>query len=60
MKKTYTLIAFSIVLYSCNPVPEVVNDNYVIEAYLFSKEPVREVTIKTMVPLSDRSEEHHV
>lgn len=52
--KNFSIIAFiSLLFYSCNPVPEVVNDNYVIEAYLFSKEPVREVDIKTLIPLSE-------
>ena len=53
MKKYSTLTFISLLLFSCNPVPEVVNDNFVVEAYLFSKEPVREVFIKTLVPLSD-------
>jgi uncharacterized protein DUF4249 len=52
--KNINIIAFiSLLLFSCNPVPEVVNDNYVVEAYVFSKEPIREVTVKTLVPLSD-------
>jgi len=38
---------------SCTTVPEVELGNYVVEAYLFSGEPVREVTLKTLVPLSD-------
>ncbi len=41
------------ILAGCNLVPEAVNNNYVIEAYLFSKEPVREITIKSLVPLTD-------
>ena len=36
----------------CHPVPEVKNNNYVVEAYVFAGEPVREVTIKSLVPLS--------
>ncbi len=53
MKKINIITFISLLFFSCNPVPEVVNDNYVVEAYIFSKEPVREVVIKTLVPLSD-------
>lgn len=52
MQKIIT-IAFFLLVVACNPVPEVVNDNYVVEAYVFSKEPVREVVVKTLVPLSE-------
>ncbi len=41
------------ILLACDKVPEPVFDNFVVEAYLFTGEPVREVTIKTLVPLSD-------
>ena len=47
----YSLI--SITVFSCNPVPEPEANNYVVEAYLFAGEQVREVTIKTLVPLSE-------
>ena len=52
--KNITLISLiALFIFSCNPVPEVVNDNYVVEAYIFSKEPIREVVVKTLVPLSE-------
>ncbi len=53
MKKINLITFISLFIVSCNPVPEVVNDNYVVEAYIFSGESVREVVIKTLVPLSD-------
>ena len=51
--KNICILSFCSLLLACNPVPEATNDNFVIEAYLFSKEPIREVVIKTLVPLSD-------
>lgn len=53
MKKTILFSFIGLLFYSCNPVSEVVNDNYVVEAYIFSKEPVRDVVIKSLIPLSD-------
>ena len=53
MKKINIITFIALLLYSCNPVPEVVNDNYVVEGYIFSKEPIRDVVVKTLVPLSD-------
>ncbi len=53
MKNIFPLFVISALILACNPVPEAVNDNYVVEAYIFSKEPIREVVIKTLVPLSD-------
>ncbi len=52
--KNLVLFFLSIcVIVSCTSVPEVESGNYVVEAYLFSGEPVREITLKTLVPLSD-------
>jgi len=47
----YSLLSFT--AFACNPVPEPEANNYVVEAYLYADEPVREVTIKTLVPLSE-------
>ena len=53
MKKiiVYSLMSFAV--FACNPVPEPEANNYVVEAYVYSGEPVQEVTIKTLVPLSE-------
>jgi len=53
MKKINIVTFISIIISACNPVPETVNDNYVVEAYLYSKEPIRDVVVKSLVPLSD-------
>lgn len=53
MKKIILISFIALLFFSCNPVPEVVNDNYVVEAYVFSKEPIREVVVKTLIPLSE-------
>ena len=42
-----------IMVLSCDQVPEINSDNYVVEAYLFSGQPVRDVTIKTLISLDD-------
>jgi len=50
------IILYSLLLigvFACNPVPEPEANNYVVEAYLFAGEPIRDVTIKTLVPLSE-------
>jgi len=52
MKKIGVIGIIGFLSYGCNPVPEVVSDNYVIEAYLFAGEPARNISIKTLVPLS--------
>ena len=53
MKKLVLFFLSICVIVSCTSVPEVESGNYVVEAYLFSGEPVREITLKTLVPLSD-------
>ena len=53
MKKIHIIGLIGFLSYACSPVPEVVFDNYVVEAYVYSGEPVRNITIKTLVPLSE-------
>lgn len=53
MKKINAYIIIWALFVSCHPVPDPVNNNYVVEAYVFAGEPVREVTIKALVPLSE-------
>ncbi len=52
LNKTYILLFF-LALIGCHQVPEPSFDNFVVEAYLFTGEGVKEVTIKGLVPLSD-------
>jgi uncharacterized protein DUF4249 len=47
-------------LFGCNPIPEVASDNYVIEAYVFAGDPVREVTIKKLIPLDQPEGESEI
>jgi len=60
MKNLSFILIISIIAFGCNPVPDALNNNFVVEAYIFSKEPVREVIIKTLVPLSDPEGESEV
>jgi hypothetical protein len=60
MKHTVIIITSILLLLACEDVPKVASDNYVIEAYLFSGEEVKEVVIKTMVPLSDPEGESEI
>ncbi len=53
MKKTGLLCLLIYFFTKCTPVPEVASGNYVVEAYLFAGEPAREITLKTLVPLSE-------
>ena len=46
-------ILLPVLMLACNKVPEPTFDNYVVEAYLFTGERVKEVTVKTLVPLSE-------
>ncbi len=60
MKKFILYSLFITLAYSCNPVPEPELDNYVVEAYVFSGEPVREVTLKWLIPLSQPEGESEI
>lgn len=53
MKRICFAILTILLFYACNPVPDPVSDNFVVEAYVFAGEPVREVTVKKLVPLSE-------
>ena len=59
----YKTIIFSLIvslIYSCNPVPEVGPENYVVEAYLYSGEPVRDIKIKKLIPLTEPEGESEI
>ncbi len=60
MKNNYIIFALILLLGACNPVPEAEDNNFVVEGYIFSKEPIREITIKTLVALSDPEGESEV
>ena len=60
MKKIFIHIAFLLIAAACNPVPEPKANNYVVEAYVYSGEPVKEITIKTLVPLSEPEGESEI
>jgi Domain of unknown function (DUF4249) len=51
MKRITVVGLIFFLLDACNPVPEVASDNYVVQAYVFAGDPVREVTIKKLIPL---------
>lgn len=48
----YILLVLILIL-ACSPVPEPTSGNYVVEAYVYAGEPVRDITIKKLVPLSE-------
>jgi Domain of unknown function (DUF4249) len=49
----YFSLLLMYISYACSPVPEIEINNYVVEGYLFAGRPVREITIKTLIPLSN-------
>ena len=60
MYKTTILSLIVSLIYSCNPVPEVEQENYVVEAYLYSGEPVRDIKIKRLIPLTEPEGESEI
>ena len=53
MKKFILSILIVNLVFACNPVPEVGLENYVVEAYVFSGESVRDIKIKGLIPLDE-------
>ena len=47
-------------LFSCTEVPELKSENYVVEAYVFAGEPVRDITIKKLIPLDEPEGESEI
>ena len=60
MSKFSVLSLILSLLYSCNPVPEVGSENYVVEAYVFSGEPVTDIKIKKLIPLTEPEGESEI
>jgi hypothetical protein len=60
MKKIIIHMLLLWLISSCNPVPEPEANNYVVEAYVYSGEPVNEITIKSLVPLSEPEGESEI
>lgn len=59
-KAGYIIAVITLFILACNPVPEPASDNYVVEAYVYSGEPVRDVTIKNLIPLSEPEGESEI
>ena len=60
MNKIIILSLILPLLYSCNPVPEAESENYVVEAYVYSGEPVTEIKIKKLIPLTEPEGESEI
>ena len=60
MKKILFFLLILMAFQSCNPVPESISDNYVVEAYVYAGEPVRDIAIKELIPLEEPEGESDV
>ena len=60
MRRIGYVISSLLLFQACNPVPEPASDNYVVEAYVFAGEPVRDITIKELVPLDEPEGESEI
>ena len=60
MNKFIILSLILPLIYACNPVPETGSENYVVEAYLYSGEPVRDIKIKKLIPLTEPEGESEI
>jgi hypothetical protein len=60
MKKICSIILLVFFIYACDEVPDPTFTNFVVEAYVFTGEPVHDITIKSLVPLSEPEGESEV
>ena len=60
MNKIIILSLILSLLYSCNPVPEAESENYVVEAYVYSGEQVKDIKIKKLIPLTQPEGESEI
>lgn len=60
MKKIVYIAISVLILQGCNPVPELTEDNFVVEAYVYAGEPVNDVTVKKLIPLAEPEGESEI
>lgn len=60
MKKILFFLLILMAFQSCNTVPESISDNYVVEAYVYAGESVRDIAIKELIPLEEPEGESDV